>query len=175
MRARFALVLLFSTSLATAQQPPSGFREEVEVRVLDLDVVVTDKDGRPVTDLAREDFTVKVGGKVVPVDYFARVDAGTIHAPDLATASPDQVLAAYRQGEQAFVPRHFLIYVETGHLAPESLKRGLEAMRDLVTRMGPNDRGRIVLFDRRSRELSEWTSSKETLFAALSKIEESGA
>jgi VWFA-related protein len=85
------------------------------------------------------------------------------------------VLAAYRQGDQSYVPRHFLIYVETGHLAPEARKRGLEAVRDLVTRMGPNDRGRVVLFDRRSRELADWTSSKETLFSALAKIEEVGA
>lgn len=141
---------------------------------MDLDVVVTDRDGRPVPDLKREDFTVRLAGKVVPIDYFARVDAGAIHAPDLATASPDQVLAAYRQGEQAYVPRHFLMYVDLGHLAPDGRKRGLEALRDLVTRMGPNDRGRVVLFDRRSKELTGWISSKETLFSALAKIEESG-
>ena len=86
---------------------------------MDLDVTVTDKSGRSVPDLKREDFTVKVDGKPVPIDYFARVDQGTIHAPDLATASPDQVLAAYRRGDEAFVPRHFLMYVDLGHLAPD--------------------------------------------------------
>src|SRR5687767_11458708 len=141
---------------------------------MDLDVVVTGRDGKPVADLKREDFTVRIGGKIVPLDYFARVDAGTIHAPDLSTASPDQVLAAYKQADQAYVPRHFLIYVDVGHLAPDGRRRGFEAVRDLVTRLGPNDRGRIVLFDRRSRELTGWTSSKETLFAALAKIEGSG-
>jgi VWFA-related protein len=167
-------LLLLPAGLSVAQQPPPSFTEQVEVRVMDLDVVVTDRDGKPVLDLKHEDFTVRLGGKVVPIDYFARVDAGAIHAPDLSTASPDQVLAAYRQADQAFVPRHFLIYVEVGHLAPDGRRRGLEAVRDLVTRLGPNDHGRIVLFDRRSRELTGWTSSKETLFAALSKIEESG-
>jgi VWFA-related protein len=171
---RFAPVLVLSASVALAQQPPPQFHEEVEVRVMDLDVVVTDKAGQPVPDLKREDFTVKVGGKSVPIEYFARVEEGAIHAPDLATASPDQVLAAYRQGEQAYVPRHFLMYVDVGHLAPDGRKRGLEALRDLVTRMGPNDRGRVVLFDRRSRELAEWTSRKEALFAALAKIDDSG-
>ena len=141
---------------------------------MDLDVVVTGRDGKPVADLKREDFTVRIGGKIVPLDYFARVDAGTIHAPDLSTASPDQVLAAYKQADQAYVPRHFLVYVDVGHLAPAGRKRGLEYVRDLVTRLGPTDRGRIVLFDRRSRELTGWTSSKEALFAALSRIEESG-
>ena len=141
---------------------------------MDLDVVVTDRDGKPVADLKREDFTVRVGGKVVPIDYFARVDAGAIHAPDLSTASPDQVLAAYRREDVAYVPRHFLVFVDVGHLAPEGRRRGLESIRDLVTKLGPNDRARVVLFDRRSRELTGWTSSKEALFAALTKVEESG-
>jgi VWFA-related protein len=66
------------------------------------------------------------------------------------------------------------MYVDVGHLAPEGRRRGLETLRDLITRIGPNDRGRVVLFDRRSRELAEWTSSKETLFGALTKVEESG-
>jgi VWFA-related protein len=174
-RAHATLLLFLSAATAVPQQAAPGFREEVEVRVMDLDVVVTDGAGKPVPDLKREDFTVTIGGKRVSIDYFARVDAGTIHAPDLTTASPDQVLAAYRQGEQAYVPRHFLMYLEVGHLAPEGRRRGIEAMRDVVTRMGPNDRGRVVVFDRRSRELAEWTSSKETLFSALSKIEEAGS
>jgi VWFA-related protein len=159
---------------ARGQQPPPTFTEEVEVRVMDIDVVVTGRDGRPVTDLKREDFTIRIDGKPVPIDYFARVDEGTIHAPDLASASPDQVLAAYRRGEEAYVPRHFLMYVDVGHLAPNARKRGVEAMRDLVTRMGPNDRGRVILFDRRAKELTEWTSSKESLFASLTRVEKAG-
>jgi VWFA-related protein len=169
-----ALLLSLIPFVARAQERPPTFTEEVEVRVMDLDVVVTDKSGRPVTDLTRDDFTVRLGGRPVPLDYFARVDEGTIHAPDLATASPDQVLAEYRRGTEAYVPRHFLMYVDLGHLAPDARKRGLEALRDLVTRMGPNDMGRVLMFDRRSKELTEWTNSKEQLFGALTKIEKAG-
>jgi VWFA-related protein len=169
-----ALLVSGTSGPAFAQEPPPTFTEEVEVRVMDIDVVVTGRDGRPVTDLKREDFTIRIDGKPVPVDYFARVDEGTIHAPDLATASPDQVLAAYRSGEEAYVPRHLLMYVDVGHHDPNGRKRGLEALRDLVTRMGPNDRGRVVLFDRRPKELTEWTSSKEALFAALTRVEKAG-
>ncbi|HEY3172520.1 MAG TPA: VWA domain-containing protein [Thermoanaerobaculia bacterium] len=172
-RALFAALLAVSPALVAAQQPPT-FTEEVQVRVMDLDVSVTDSSGRPVPDLKREDFTVRVDGKPVPIDYFARVDAGTIHAPDLATASPDQVLAAYRRGDEAFVPRHFLMYVDLGHLTPDGRKRAVDGLRDLITRMGPNDRGRALMFDRRSKELTEWTSSKEELFAALTRIEKAG-
>ncbi|HXM75696.1 MAG TPA: hypothetical protein VN971_02885, partial [Thermoanaerobaculia bacterium] len=171
----FGLALLPAAALAQAppapENPPATFRETVQVRVMDLDVSVTDSRGNPVSDLTQNDFRVTVDGKPVSIDYFTRVAEGTIHAPDLATASPDLVLAEYRKGADAYVPRQFLMYIDVGNLSPGSRKRGLEALRDLVTRLGPGDMGRVVLFDRRGKEQSEWTSSKETLFSALSKIE----
>jgi VWFA-related protein len=166
-----ALVLLLQGGTAAAQERPPTFTEQVEVRVMDLDVVVTDRDGKPVLDLKREDFTVRLGGKVVPIDYFARVDAGAIHAPDLASASPEQVLAAPTGGEEAYLTRHFLIYVDLGHMSPDWKRRALEPLRDLVARLGTNDFGRVVTFDRRSKVLTEWTSKKEALLAALDGIE----
>lgn len=138
---------------------------------MDLDVVVTDRDGRPVRHLAREDFTVRVGGKVVPIDYFARVDAGAIQAPDLATASPEQLLATPDREAAAYLPRHFLIYVDIGRLSPDWKRRALEPLRDFVARLKPNDVGRVVMFDRRPLVLTEWTPKKETLLTALGGVE----
>jgi VWFA-related protein len=157
----------------TAQQPPPPpvFKESVEVRAMDLDVSVTDSKGQPVTDLTKQDFAIRVDGKPVPIDYFARVDAGSIHAPDLSTASPDRVLDVYKSGDEAFVPRHFLIYVDSGDLSPGIRNRALDQLKDFITRLGPSDTARVVLFDRRPKELTEWTSSKETLLSAVDQME----
>lgn len=174
---RLATLLILGAAAALAQEPaPSlpSFSERVEVRVLDLDVDVTDSKGQPVTDLKREDFTVKIGKKTVPIDYFARVDQGTIHAPDLSSASPDQVLATYRKGDEVFVPRNFLLYVDLGFLSPGVRNRSLEALRDFVTRLGPDDAARVVVFDRSPKVLADWTTSKETVLSALSSIESKG-
>jgi VWFA-related protein len=172
------LALAALTSVALAQEPPPAapqplpvFKESVEVRVMDLDVSVTDSKGQPVTDLTRQDFTVKVDGRPMTIDYFARVEEGTIHAPDLAAASPDRVLDVYKQGGDAFVPRHFLIYVDSGSLSPGFRNRALDQLEDFITRLGPTDTARVVLFDRRARELTGWTSSKETLLSAVSTME----
>src|SRR5215813_9797126 len=116
-----------AAGLGAQDQGIPTFRESVEVHVMDLDVAVTDSKGRPVSDLTRSDFSVKVDGKPVPIDYFARIEEGAIHAPDLATASPERVLAEYRKGGEAYVPRHFLIYMDVGHLAPNNRSRALEA------------------------------------------------
>src|SRR6266536_2563076 len=95
------------------------------------DVVLTASRGRPVPDLTQREFSVKVDSKPVPLDYFARVEEGTIHAPDLASAPPERVLAEYRKGGEAYVPRHFLIYMDVGHMSPPNRSRALEALRDL--------------------------------------------
>ena len=173
MKTFFFLLLgsLFALSAEAQDQSLPTFREAVEVHVMDLDVVVTDSNRRPVPDLTRGDFSVRVDGKPVPIDYFARIEEGTIHAPDLASAPPERVLAEYRKGGDAYVPRHFLIYVDVGHMSPGNRGRALEALRDLVTRFGPGDTGRIVLFDRHSKDLTPWTASKESLLAGLSRLE----
>jgi VWFA-related protein len=176
-----AIALLLATSMglpavglgqeaAPAPQVPV-FSERVEVRVLDLDVDVTDSKGQPVTDLKREDFTVRIAGNPMPIDYFSRVADGTIHSPDLATASPDQVLAAYKRGDEVIVPRNFLIYIDLGFISPGIRNRSLNALSDFVTRLGPSDATRIVLFDRSPKVLQDWTTSKESAISVLSRIE----
>ena len=138
---------------------------------MDLDVVVTDRNGRPVKDLKREDFTVRLAGKPVPIDYFARVDEGAIRAPYLATAAPDQVVGVAPSAEKAYVPRYFLLFVDIGHVSPAARKSSFEALRDFIARMGPNDRARIVLYDRSLKPVTQWLSSKDMLHERLSRIE----
>jgi VWFA-related protein len=170
------MAVALATAVAYSQErkePLPTFSESVEVRVLDLDVDVIDAKGNPVPDLTREDFSIKIGGKVAPIDYFARVQEGAIHAPDIASAPPDDVLAIYRKGEEAYVPRNFLIYIDVGYLPAGRRNASLNALRDLVTRLGPNDATRVILFDRSPRVLVDWTTSKETVLSALSQIEKS--
>ncbi len=170
-----ALALCAAGALSQQRtEPLPTFSESVEVRVLNLDVDVSDGKGNPVTDLKREDFTLKIGGKVVPIDYFALVDDGTLHAPDLATATPEQTLAAYKKGEEAYVPRNFLVYVDLGYLPAGLRNRSLNAIRDLATRLGPNDAMRVVVFNRIPTVLVDWTTSKEVAMSALSQIETKG-
>ena len=170
-----ALTLCATGALSQQRtEPLPTFSESVEVRVLNLDVDVTDSKGNPVTDLKREDFTLKIGKNAVPIDYFSLVNDGTLHAPDMATATPEQTLAAYKKGEDAYVPRNFLVYVDLGYLPPGYRNRSLNAIRDLATRLGPNDALRVVVFNRSPQVLVDWTTSKENAMAALSQIESKG-
>src|SRR5262249_5090361 len=126
------LLAALAAGLSAQEQGIPTFREAVEVRVMDLDVSVTDSRGRPLSDLTQGVSSVRVDGRVVRFDSCAGREGGTTPAPARATAPRGGVLAEYRRGGGAYVPRHFLIYMDVGHLAPNNRSRALEALRDLV-------------------------------------------
>ena len=146
-RLPLVLSLLFGARFLAAAPPSpptlaAGVRAAVEVTAMDLDVVAT-KDGRPVNDLTKSELVVRVDGKPVSIDFFARIEAGTVHGPDLSTASPDLVLDTLKADSgETYVPRQFLVYFDDDRLLPPERVAILEegALIDEVN-----------LFDRRER------------------------
>ena len=55
---------------------PPLFGESIDVRVVNVEAVVTDRDGNRVTGLKPGDFRLRVDGKEVPVEYFSEVHDG---------------------------------------------------------------------------------------------------
>ncbi|MRR12145.1 VWA domain-containing protein [bacterium] len=111
-------------------------------------------------------------GKPVPIDYFARIEAGAVHGPDLATASPDLVLDTLKADSgETYVPRQFLIYFDDDRLLPQERHSVIEGLRDFVTRLSPSDRASIVSYTGSTRVLVPFTNSKETLLDGLSRLE----
>ena len=64
-------LVLFGAALAAlvavAQPVDTNLQEQVQVTVIQVDVVVTDKQGRTVTDLTKDDFTLEIAGRPVPI------------------------------------------------------------------------------------------------------------
>ncbi len=174
--ALLALLPLLALSARAQQGPDStvlkeGVRAAVEVTAMDLDVVAT-KDGKDVTDLKKDEVTVHVDGKAYPLDYFARIDEGTVHGPDLATASPDVILETLRTDTgNRFVPRQFLIFFDDEHLLPWDRKNVIEALRDFVTRLTPSDDVALVSYNIETHVIVPFTSSKEALIDGLDRLE----
>jgi VWFA-related protein len=181
LRAALACALLvLSTAAALAQEKTStspsllsqGIRSAVEVKAMDLDVVATAKNGEMVNDLKKEELVVKVDGKPVPIDYFARVQEGELYGPDLATASPDVVLEATANDRgDKFLARHFLVFFDDEHLTPFERNRVIEGLRDFITRLTPSDRVSILSYGSGKRILLPFTSSKEDLLGTLDRLE----
>src|SRR6185295_2533177 len=62
-------------------------------------------------------------------------------------------------------------FIDIGHVSPSGRKSSFDALHDFIAQMSPNDRARIVLYDRSLKPVTQWLSSKEVLSERISKIE----
>jgi VWFA-related protein len=171
----FLILLLLAARISPGADMPQagwpGVRAAVDVTALDLDVVAT-KDGKFVTDLNREEFVVKVDGKVLPLDYFTRIEEGLLFGPDLSKASPDLILDSVAgDAGKRFLARQFLLYVDDEHLMPFDRPRAIEGLRELIYKLAPSDQVALFRYNRGvTRPLVPFTSSKEALLDGLAKL-----
>jgi VWFA-related protein len=153
-----AVVLPFSALAQDAPaEPPSFFGEAIDVRVVNVEAVVTDREGKRVPDLKQGDFRLQVDGKEVPVSFFTEVRDGRPTATPGAEAGE-----AVGTGYLVFIDDYF----STAVRRDEVLR---EIQKDL-SRLGPRDSMAIVAFDgARLTPLSGWTSSAADLGRSLDK------
>ena len=64
------LVLSLVAASGALAQPAEPFRDSVDVEVVEIDVLVTDRKGHPVRGLKREDFELTVDGRSVEISNF---------------------------------------------------------------------------------------------------------
>ena len=98
VRAWMALAVLavFPSAAQEETKPQSTFGEVVDIRVVNVDVHVTDKNGDPVIDLTADDFVLLIDGKPVSISNFYQVKQGDRQPPvepplDAAPSTPEAV------------------------------------------------------------------------------------
>ncbi|MGB6639241.1 MAG: VWA domain-containing protein [Thermoanaerobaculia bacterium] len=172
----FLALLLTGAPAVLAQSSPSPlpgvFTEVLDVRVVNLEVVVTDKDGVPVRGLGPDNFILEVDGEEVAVDYFTEVRGGVA-----AEVPPSQEIAGIAE-IPAVVPgspvsTSYLVFIDELFSLPPDRDAVLEALEAELPRLGPEDRMAIVAFNGRDLEmLSTWTNSVPALTRVLKKARE---
>ncbi|HEX4961532.1 MAG TPA: VWA domain-containing protein [Thermoanaerobaculia bacterium] len=167
------LVLLLAAPVfaATAPAPPQTYGESIDVRVVNVEAVVTDRRGNRVEGLKAADFRLLVDGREVPVDYFTEVVGGVAAAPAAASGS-EAPASAVPVGPGEKVGTNYLVFVDD--------QFSIGAPRDLVLRrlaadlgrLGPQDRMAIVSFDGNQLvRLSDWTADHQALAQAFAAEE----
>jgi VWFA-related protein len=122
--------------------------ENIDVRVIDFDVVVTDKRGNFVPGLTADDFEVLENGVPKPVTNFYEVNAG---APK---ALPTEVGGGVTSTEPAPVnqdqmKRRIIFYIDNLSLAPFNRNRVFKQMKEfLTTVMRPGDEAMVATYNR---------------------------
>ncbi len=142
--------------------PPAVFGETVDVRVVNVEVVVTDGEGRRVPGLGRDDFRLTVDGEEVAIDYFLEVRAGVVAGG--AGALPPGAAAGAPAGTS------YLVYIDDLLSRQTDRDRALERLRDQLPHLEAADRMAVVAFDgRRLDMLSTWTGSAAELERVLAE------
>ncbi len=174
MKANRTLVAALALALAAVLRPAAGqqapapiFGETLEVRVVNLEVVVTDRGGLPVTGLEARDFQLLVDGAEVPIGFFTEVRGGTAIAPAAVAEEPAVPGApALAPGEP--VGTSYLVFVDEVFSVRRDLDQVLTRLREELGRLGPEDRMAIVAFDgRKLTMLTSWSASPVALDRAL--------
>jgi VWFA-related protein len=152
---------VFAQSTDANESP--AFGEVVDVRVVNLEVVVTD--GRaPVAGLGSEDFQLLVDGEEVPIEYFTEVRDG--FAVEAGAASGVTAVPALAPGES--VGTRFLVFVDDYFSMPTHRNRVLDELAEQLPLLGPEDRMAVVAFDGKEvGMLTSWTRSLPELERAF--------
>jgi VWFA-related protein len=153
-----------------AQQPPSVFGEQIEVRVVNVEAVVTDRQGNRVADLKPGDFRLKVDGKIVPIEYFNEVRGGQAialaEAGEVGAQSAVKGLPSLAPGTP--VGTSYLVFIDNFFSVGPRRDEVLRGLKDQLSRLGPEDRMAIVAYDGgRVDMLTSWSSSQRQLSQAI--------
>jgi VWFA-related protein len=142
---------------ASKSAPVPLFGESVEVRVINVEVVVTDKQGLPVTGLQPTDFELKVDGDKLPIQYFTEVRGGdAIEGP----ADEPMIPGVPQLAPGTPVGTSYLVFVDDFYPLQIDRDKVLEKMSADLARLRPEDRMAVVAYDGlRLEMLSSWSQS----------------
>lgn len=157
-------------SPAGAQQDeslPGVFGDVIDVRVINLEVVVVDSDGNRVHGLDRSDFRLLVDGEERPVEYFNEVRGGVA----VESEEGDESLPGLAPGEP--VGTSYLVFVDDYFPLARDRDIVLGALSEDLAALSPEDRVAVVSWDGRKPELiSSWSQSPARIREALEQARE---
>jgi VWFA-related protein len=150
------------------EAPQSIFGEQIEVRVVNVEVVVTDRSGNRVPDLQPKDLRLRVDGKAVPIEFFTEVRGGEAIAAAAGSAEAPPVPGLPSLAPGTPVGTSYLVFIDDFFSIPARRDEVLRSLKDNLTRLGPEDRMAMVAFDgRHLHMLSSWSTSQRDLARAI--------
>ncbi len=170
-----AAALILAWSQAAEAQPPSGqsdepapdlfFGEEIDVRVVNLEVVVEDRSGNRVHGLDADDFQIFVDDLEVGVDYFTEILENRAVESRGGEAPP-------AIGEGDSVPTNYLLFVDDDHTHVTFRRPVVRGFANQLANLGLRDQVAVVVQSRRRLQvLSPFTTDRRRTRAALAELE----
>jgi VWFA-related protein len=159
---RIAAAALISVALlpgSFAQTPPAQppvdipkLVENIDVRIINVDVVVTDKKGNVITGLSRGDFEIFENGIPKPISNFYAIEGGRpteVEPPAPAPTATSTAPAPAREELPDNLKRRIIFYIDNLSMAPFNRNRVFKSMKEFAkSTMRPGDEAMIATFNR---------------------------
>jgi len=178
LRLTALLVLLAGAALDAGQNPPAqppaapppqGPTFKVRVDYVEVDVVVTDRQGNLVRDLKKEDFQVLEDGKSQTINTFTMVDI-PVERADRPLFAESPIEPDVKTNEKPFDGRVYVMVIDDLHTRfGRSIRVKTAAKQFIERRLGANDLMAVVHTAGATDGNQEFTSNKRLLLAAVDK------
>jgi VWFA-related protein len=180
MKLRGRIAALFfcfaGTALVAGQNPPPAPQPQqptfkLRVDYVEVDVVVTDRQGNLVRDLKKEDFQVLEDGKAQAVTNFTLVDI-PIERADRPLFAANPIEPDVKTNERPFDGRVYVMVIDDLHTRfGRSQRVKIAAKQFIERRLGANDLMAIVHTAGPTDASQEFTSNKKLLLASVDKTQ----
>ncbi len=163
------LLLGLLLTLPALAQEGNLFFDTVDVAVVNLEVLVNDAEGLPVTDLREEDFEILVDGNPVDITNFFMVR--NREATLVEDEAPDPGMAGVTPTPET-TRLNLVVFVDDLNMRPENRNLIFRRLRSFLTeKLDPRDRVMLVSQNDRVRVTEGFTNDTQALLAALDEME----
>lgn len=147
-----------------ADQP--AFEDVIDVRVINVEAVVTGRGGDRVRGLSKDDFQLLVDGREVPIQFFNEVADGRMVS---GTSASSGAGGSGPQPEQPeMVGRSVLLYIDDTFSIASQRDTVLDQIAASLSRLSPQDEVAIAAFDGKElRLLLDWTGDARDISEGL--------
>jgi VWFA-related protein len=166
----FHAVLLTVLVAGSPAQPPV-FKSGVES--IEVDVVVTDRQGHVVRDLAKNDFQISEDGKRQEVTTFALVDI-PLETSDRSSDRGQAIEPDVATNEHVIEGRAYVLLIDDLNMESQAVDRAKEAAKQFIERLGANDLMAVVHTGGTDAASQTFTSNRPRLLAAVDRTTAQG-
>jgi len=167
-------------SAATPQSSNETFFESVDVRLVNVDLYVRDKNGDPVRGLTAEDVLVLENGKEVTVSNFEEIEGRRgpdvdprlqVPAPPAGTTLPPPVESQVDL-QPELEPVYLVVYIDNFNIQPFNRNRVFRRLRTFMAdEVAEGTKTTIVTYDRSLNVRQPFTDDARILQARLVELE----
>lgn len=160
-----AVLPLLALTLAVSPAALAQFSEKIEVRVVNVDVSVTDRSGKPVSGLTRDDFEVFEDGRRQTIANFYAIDDAVVR-DDAAPGAP----AAPASQPERFRRKVFVL-VDNANTSMHGRNEALKKLEAFIDRNFEGDyEWSVATVDRRVHLLLPMTRDKQSIHDVLATV-----